>query len=361
MSGAGGTVHRRHHLFRVLPAVLAAPMALVVAGSLVARAVEGVEGTASPIGAVALGLLLLAVPTLAIVGAVAAWRNRRRRLWGVTGGLLVLGMVPFGLGPQIVLVGVLVVLGAMNTTPSRRWYDVWFALALLVSMWGIGALLYASVPGHSAVMVAVGGAIVFGASVSVLAVATGTVPMRDAASGERTETRSGSGERTATRSSSRGRTTTGSGLGPTRWLLAGVARGPTWRPVWFAVVLLSVAVSLLHFGGLAFRLYTRYWWWDVLTHGASGFGVAAIAYLLRPAAFTTIRRLFVFLPAFVLVVGAGFELYEFVFTTFYYGWTPEHYLEDTTLDLAIDVGGAVVFALFPHSRSVARRDEDAGR
>jgi hypothetical protein len=321
-------------------------MALVVASSLVLRAASGAGGS-TPIGIAALGLLIVAIPVLAVAGALAAWRNRRRHLWGITGALLVLGMLPFGFATQIVLVGLLVLLGAMNTTPSRRWYDVWFALAMLVPLWGIGGLLYAYLPGHSAVLVAVGGAIVFGASVSVVAVTTGTVPAGAATTGA-APTRD---------SNTPGPSSTVGSQGPLGGLVSGIARGPTWRAVWFVVVALSVTVSLLHFGGLAFRLYTRYWWWDVLTHGLSGFGVASIAYLLRPAAFTTTRRLFVFLPAVVLVVGAGFELYEFVFKTFYYRWTTDHYLADTTLDLIVDTGGAVVFALFPHARSVGRRDD----
>lgn len=87
MSGERPAVRPRQHLLRVLPAVLAAPMALLVAGSLVARETTRADSGGTIIGTAALGLLVVAVPVLAAAGALAAWRNRRRPLWGITGSL----------------------------------------------------------------------------------------------------------------------------------------------------------------------------------------------------------------------------------------------------------------------------------
>jgi hypothetical protein len=117
------------------------------------------------------------------------------------------------------------------------------------------------------------------------------------------------------------------------------------RLAWAAAVLWGVAVSVAHFGGLYYYVYWEIWWWDVLTHSTAGFGVAAFAYLLRPAAFRRPAALFLALPAFVLVVGAGFEVYERLFRTFWWSWSLSYYLEDTLLDLVMDTLGALALAV----------------
>ncbi|MUW14295.1 hypothetical protein GJ633_06185 [Halorubrum sp. CBA1125] len=309
-------------------------MAVLLAVALVFEPTTVTDGGATDsLATTALFGIVVSVPLLAVLASVGAWRGNRRLQWGATGGLLILGIVPYGVALEVVLVSVLVVLGLLNTVADHRWYDVWLALSMLVSLWGVGSLLVVYTPGHSRVMVVVGGLIILGATLSVVAASTGTLG----------EIRQPTTARELAERSSFSR------------FVAGVAHGPEWRLTWIAVVLLSITVTVFHFFGLAWRIYTRYWFWDVITHSLSGFGVAAIIYLLRPATFGTARRLFLFLPVLVFTIGAVFEVYEYVFREFYYRWSVERYLRDTLEDLVYDTIGAVIFAYFPYTRLVGSR------
>jgi hypothetical protein len=108
----------------------------------------------------------------------------------------------------------------------------------------------------------------------------------------------------------------------------------------------GVAVTGLHFGSMALALYTRVWWWDVMVHALSGLGVAAVLYVLLPRVFGARGALLVVLPLVVLAVGTWFEIYERLFTDFWYSWTRAYYLEDTAVDLVADTAGALAFGFF---------------
>jgi hypothetical protein len=127
------------------------------------------------------------------------------------------------------------------------------------------------------------------------------------------------------------------------------------------VAAFGVAVTGLHFGSLALTLYTRIWWWDLLVHGLSGFGVAALLYVVRPRALSRPLALYVALPAVVLAVGTWFEVYERLFTDFWVTWSRSVYLEDTFVDLVADTAGAVAFGLLAHVRSRYFAVRRAGR
>jgi hypothetical protein len=105
----------------------------------------------------------------------------------------------------------------------------------------------------------------------------------------------------------------------------------------------GVAVTGLHFGSMALALYTRVWWWDVMVHALSGLGVAAVLYVLLPRALGTRGALLVVLPLVVLAIGTWFEVYERLFTDFWYAWSRAYYLEDTAVDLVADTAGALAF------------------
>ncbi|SFR43674.1 hypothetical protein SAMN04487947_1424 [Halogeometricum rufum] len=122
-----------------------------------------------------------------------------------------------------------------------------------------------------------------------------------------------------------------------------VPRGDRATAAWFGVALWSVLVTGLHFGGLHYRVYTTLPWWDLLTHAMGGVGVAAVLAMTHrrtPAADSS----WWLIPA-VLAIGAGFEVYEFVFKTFWYDWTLRFYVVDTAIDLVINTSGAVVVAV----------------
>lgn len=122
---------------------------------------------------------------------------------------------------------------------------------------------------------------------------------------------------------------------------------------WVAVAVVSVTVTSLHFGGLHFGVYDALPWWDLLTHWLGGAGVAGTVYLshrTHPVAGTSVA----WVVATVVAVGAWFEVYEFLFKTFWYDWTFQFYLVDTITDLGVDTLGALSTAAVV---VVARSDE----
>lgn len=112
--------------------------------------------------------------------------------------------------------------------------------------------------------------------------------------------------------------------------------------VWVFVGLWAVFVSALHFGGLEYGIYTKIWWWDLLTHSLSGFGVAGVLFVVFPRVFDGARAPVV-VAGIILAIGAGFEVYEYLFKDFWYGWSAAYYAEDTATDLVVDVVGALGF------------------
>jgi hypothetical protein len=117
------------------------------------------------------------------------------------------------------------------------------------------------------------------------------------------------------------------------------------RWLWAFVGVLAMFVSVLHFGGLAYRVYITFWWWDLLTHSLSGFGVAGVLFIVFPRAFDGSRAPLV-VAGIIFAIGAGFELYEFLFKDFWYGWSTAYYAEDTLTDLVVDVLGGLGFLVF---------------
>ena len=118
-------------------------------------------------------------------------------------------------------------------------------------------------------------------------------------------------------------------------------RGDHLTAAWAAIAVWSVLVSGLHFGGVYYNVYTVLPWWDLLTHAMGGLGVAALLCVTFRG--PTLRSPFWVVPA-VLAIGAGFEVYEFVFKTFWHHWTLGFYVVDTIIDLAVNTSGAVAFA-----------------
>lgn len=119
-------------------------------------------------------------------------------------------------------------------------------------------------------------------------------------------------------------------------------RGDRITLVWVAIAAWSVLVTALHFGGVRNNVYTQVPWWDLLTHTMGGVGVAGVLAMTFRA--PTLRSP-AWIPAGVLAIGAGFEVYEFVFKSFWYRWSLSFYVTDTVIDLVVNTVGAAVFAV----------------
>jgi len=138
---------------------------------------------------------------------------------------------------------------------------------------------------------------------------------------------------------------------PQRWpatflrrLTAGLRAGCRERASWVGALAYGGLVSVLHFGGLHFDVYVAIAQWDLLTHALSGAGVALLLYLTFHYGIDRARPLGWIVPA-VLAIGAGFELYEYLFKSFWHAWSWQFYLEDTAVDLLLNaIGGGLAVA-----------------
>ena len=115
------------------------------------------------------------------------------------------------------------------------------------------------------------------------------------------------------------------------------------------------AISLFVFGtlflGEVFDFYNRYWWWDVLLHGASAVGFGIIGFLFvfylfqgdRYAAPPWALSLFAF--TFAMAIGALWEIFEFLMDQLFGMNMQKSGLVDTMWDLIVDAIGASIGAL----------------
>jgi hypothetical protein len=151
---------------------------------------------------------------------------------------------------------------------------------------------------------------------------------------------------------------------------AGVALGVTFVPsalerdarvtmdsslsLWITGAVFLHAVGALEVGGYSF--YGDLWWWDHLTHVATGSLVAGAGYSVvravdehTDAIVLTPRFTFVFTVLFVLAFGVYWEVVEFALGQVTVGGESpltQYGLEDTMKDLAFDAVGGVVAATF---------------
>jgi hypothetical protein len=128
-------------------------------------------------------------------------------------------------------------------------------------------------------------------------------------------------------------------------LPVGTGRVTTDPRAWAAFTVFATVVSTLHFAGLHYRIYWDVWWWDLLTHYLSGLGVAALFPLLGVVDERPRLASGLFVVGGVVAIGAGFEVYERLFRTFWHEWTLAYYLEDTAVDIVVDAVGAATLAV----------------
>ncbi len=125
------------------------------------------------------------------------------------------------------------------------------------------------------------------------------------------------------------------------------ARFDVALPVPFVVFITVFLFSAL-FMGEAFDFYNRFWWWDVVLHGASAVSFGLTGFLLifmlfegdrfaaPPLALTAIAF------ACAVTIGTGWEIFEFLMDITFGLNMQKSGLNDTMLDLIIDAIGAAI-------------------
>lgn len=137
---------------------------------------------------------------------------------------------------------------------------------------------------------------------------------------------------------------------PHRWLgrlarrlLADLRAGGEAIVGWVVFGSVAVTVTLLHFFGVRTGTYMEIWWWDLLTHSLGGIGVAGLAYLAHRDRAAAVASVWWVVPS-VFAIGSGFEVYEFLFKSFWHDLTLRAYAVDTAVDLVVNTTGAAVVA-----------------
>ncbi len=110
-------------------------------------------------------------------------------------------------------------------------------------------------------------------------------------------------------------------------------------------VLLTILLAGLHAAAYEYYLYWSYWWYDILMHGLGGVTLASIAlwfYLYQaPESFTSAYGRLTFTLAVVIILGLGWELFEFFVGSQIYQ-TERSYIIDTIADMGMDVAGGLM-------------------
>ena len=113
------------------------------------------------------------------------------------------------------------------------------------------------------------------------------------------------------------------------------------RSQWLGALGWGVLLVGNHAIWLVTESYTKFEWLDLAAHMMGGAGVGALLFLgLRERVPNRVTTLW--LALLTLAVGAGFELYEFLFRSFWHHWSLQYYVTDTLVDLALDGAGAAV-------------------
>jgi len=114
---------------------------------------------------------------------------------------------------------------------------------------------------------------------------------------------------------------------------------------------ISVFVFGTLFLGEVFDFYNRYWWWDVLLHGASAIAFGIIGFLFvfylfqgdKYAAPPWALALISF--CFAVSIGAVWEVFEFAMDQLFGLSMQKSGLSDTMSDIVVDMAGASIGAI----------------
>lgn len=124
---------------------------------------------------------------------------------------------------------------------------------------------------------------------------------------------------------------------------------------WEVNFLIAFAV-FLHVAGYSQQLYIlMYPYYDKFAHFISSITVAVLAFvsilLINRFSCTKLARwqIFFYIVIFTMAIGAFWEIYEYLLDTFFGSYLTkllQHGLDDTMIDLIIDLVGGIIIALF---------------
>ncbi len=118
-------------------------------------------------------------------------------------------------------------------------------------------------------------------------------------------------------------------------------------PAEFELIIVVFIYLTLFFGEVE-SYYTRFWWWDVLTHTGSGVALGFMGFLILFTMFEQKKlkakpiTIAIFSFSFALAIGALWEIFEFSMDSFFALNMQKSGLVDTMWDLIVDALGALL-------------------
>jgi len=105
---------------------------------------------------------------------------------------------------------------------------------------------------------------------------------------------------------------------------------------------IGVLILALHMRAIDLYWYWSFWWMDIMMHFLGGLLIGLIALLVSAHYKIQIRRMFLATLGVVLIVGIGWEIFEYVSGIFIL----EDPFPDTFYDLVMDTVGGIAAYLY---------------
>lgn len=111
-----------------------------------------------------------------------------------------------------------------------------------------------------------------------------------------------------------------------------------------------IAVASVNFVALSLYLYWSLWWFDNMSHFLGGLAIGLVSYWFYKKVYPVIvplgfLRLALIIFVFVIIIGIGWEAFEYFLGEASNHLGGETYWHDTTYDLISDAVGALVASI----------------
>ncbi len=118
------------------------------------------------------------------------------------------------------------------------------------------------------------------------------------------------------------------------------------RKTFALLAVLLYVILTLHLSALYFYWYWMFWWYDILLHFLGGLWLAGTALwflqYIRQKQMSQIKQ-YLFPVGIVIIIGLGWEIFEFSLDTFIIFQTND--IIDTMSDLGMDIAGSLTASL----------------